>query len=61
MSDTTHESAPLHELNNQLAVIVGFCELLLDGMDADDERRGDLLEIMQAAEEAKKIAREAWG
>lgn len=61
MPDATHKSKPLHDLNNQLAVIIGFCEVLLDGMDATDTRRDDILEIMQAAHEAKKIAGDAWG
>ena len=40
---------PLHELNNQLTVILGFADLLLEGMLADDPRRPDVLEIRDAA------------
>jgi hypothetical protein len=41
----------IHRLKNQLAIILGFCELLLEDMP-DDQRRADLLQIQQAAKSA---------
>lgn len=38
----------VHELRNQLSVIAGFCELLLDETPEADHRRRDLLEIQKA-------------
>ena len=41
----------VHRLKNKLAIILGFCELLLQDADGD-ERRGDLLQIQNAAKSA---------
>jgi hypothetical protein len=38
-----------HDFKNQLAIILGFSEILLDGFVAGDPRRGDLQEIHCAA------------
>lgn len=38
-----------HTLKNHVAIIVGYCELLLTETAEDDPRRGDLLEMQQAA------------
>lgn len=38
-----------HSIKNHLAVIVGFCELLLSEMPDDDPRVGDLREIHKSA------------
>ena len=57
MPDATQEDKALHDLNNQLAIILGFCEVLLDGMDATDVRREDVIEIMNAATAAQAIVR----
>ena len=46
------ERDPLHELNNQLTVIIGFAELLLENLHDGDERRADVMEIRNAAEAA---------
>lgn len=51
MSNTLDNDS-LHRLKNQLAIVLGFCELLLDGMAADDARRGDVLEIQKAGQSA---------
>lgn len=40
---------PLHDLNNQLTVIQGYADLLLDSIPADDPRHADLMEIINAA------------
>lgn len=38
-----------HSVKNHLAVIVGFCELLLADTPEDDRRYQDLLEVDRAA------------
>lgn len=43
------ERESLHALNNQLTIIIGFAELLLDNLHDDDERRADVMEILNAA------------
>lgn len=43
------DSAPLHQLKNHLAVVVGFADLLVDSCALDDPRRADLLQIQSAA------------
>ena len=49
-----------HAVKNHLAVIVGFCELLLTETPPDDARHADLLEIDRAARELVAIfARDA--
>ena len=45
----------VHRFNNQIAVALGFCNLLLDEMSADDPRRSDLEQIRQAIEEATAL------
>jgi hypothetical protein len=45
----------VHALSNHLAVILGFIELVLTDTSEDDPRRGDLLEIRQAAHECARI------
>jgi hypothetical protein len=42
----------IHRLKNQLAIILGFCELLLEDTREDDQRRADLLQIQTAAHKA---------
>lgn len=46
------EAANVHRLKNQLAIILGFCELLLEETSADDKKRPDLLQIQIAAKSA---------
>jgi hypothetical protein len=46
------EPTKVHRLKNQLAIILGFCELLLEDMPADDVRRADVAQIQQAAKTA---------
>lgn len=45
----------MHALSNQLAVILGFIELVVADTREDDPRRGDLLEIQTAAHECARI------
>lgn len=41
-----------HTLKNHLAIILGFCELLLAETASDDPRHADLLEMQGAAKAA---------
>lgn len=52
---TLLDSAAVHALSNHLAVILGFIELVLAETKPDDPRRGDLVEIREAAAEMAKI------
>jgi signal transduction histidine kinase len=40
---------------NQLGIILGFAELLLDEMDRADPRRADVQEIATAAQRAHEL------
>lgn len=51
MAEPTSEQI-IHRLKNHLCVIVGFCDLLIAEIAADDPRRADLLEVNKAAREA---------
>jgi hypothetical protein len=42
----------VHQFNNHLCVISGFCHLLLNEMSDTDPRRADILEIQKAAQAA---------
>lgn len=56
MSETPERDRPVvHELNNQLAIIIGFSELLLDNLPEGDPNRADVLEIMTAARAAMAL------
>ena len=46
----------VHDLNNQLAVILNSTTFVLEDMPDDDPRREDLLEVLYAAESARDIA-----
>jgi hypothetical protein len=46
------EAANVHRLKNQLAIILGFCELMLEDTPEDDKKRPDLLQIQMAAKSA---------
>ena len=45
----------IHDLNNQLAVILNYSGFVLEDMAADDPRREDVTEIRRAAERARDI------
>lgn len=46
------EPVSIHRLKNKLAIILGFCELLLEDAAPTDPRRADLLQIQAAAQNA---------
>jgi hypothetical protein len=45
----------LHQLKNQLAIIVGFCDLLMADAPEGEQRTGDLMEVHKAAREAMAL------
>lgn len=53
MSDQgAQESDLLHDFKNHLAIVVGFCDLLLSEFPETDPRRADIVEIHKAARAA---------
>jgi hypothetical protein len=42
----------VHDMKNYLGIVIGYANLLLDEMPADDPRRGDLDEIRKAGDAA---------
>jgi signal transduction histidine kinase len=42
----------VHDMKNMLGIVIGYSNLLLDEMPADDPRRGDVDEIRKAGEQA---------
>ena len=47
-----------HDFNNLLMVINGYCELMIDGMQESDPRRGDVSQIKGATERAAALTRQ---
>lgn len=47
-----------HDINNAMAVVLGFAGLLLDSLDPGDQRRADVLRIVQSAERAATTTRQ---
>jgi hypothetical protein len=47
-----------HTLSNQVAIIVGYCELLLAEIPPDSPLRADLLEMHKAAKTAMAMLRD---
>jgi hypothetical protein len=60
MAGPTTEDA-MHRLKNHLAVIIGFCDLLVEESTVDDPRRADFLEIQQSARAAMAVLPEVDG
>jgi hypothetical protein len=52
MSEERLENEVLHRVKNKLGLAIGFGNLLLDDMPADDPRRADLLTIHTAVRDA---------
>ena len=46
------DPARVHHLKNKLAIILGFCEVLLSEMSADDPHRADVAQIHDAGKAA---------
>ena len=47
-----------HELKNQMGIILGFADLLLQDMAPDDPRRADVEEISTAAARAMELIKQ---
>jgi hypothetical protein len=60
MTGRTTEDA-MHRLKNHLAVIIGFCDLLVEESTPDDPRRADFLELQQSARAAMAVLPEVDG
>ena len=45
----------VHDLNNQLAVILNYASFVLEDTPAGDPRRDDLVEIQRAAQRARDV------
>ena len=52
LDDSNKEDRVVHTFKNHLAIIIGFSDLLLSEMTADDPRRKDVLEINKAGRDA---------
>jgi signal transduction histidine kinase len=44
-----------HDMKNQLGIILGFADILLQELDPADSRRADLQEIHEAAARAMEL------
>jgi signal transduction histidine kinase len=49
------EPPEIHQLKNQLSIIVGFCDLLLTDLPQGDPKRADLEEIRKAGQAALEL------
>jgi len=47
-----------HDFNNLLTAILGYCELILDDLAADDPHRRDIDEIQKAGQRAAELTRQ---
>ncbi|MDQ3172041.1 MAG: response regulator [Acidobacteriota bacterium] len=47
-----------HDFNNLLTVILGFCEIVIDDLPADDRHQEDLCEIQRAGLSATRLTRQ---
>ena len=47
-----------HEVNNMMTVILGFGDFLMRSLPADDQRSGDIREIVRAAERAASVTQQ---
>jgi hypothetical protein len=54
MTDQTNAEV-VHLLKNHLAVIVGFCDLLIASATEGDPRTADLVEVHKAARQAMAV------
>lgn len=45
----------IHRLKNHIAIIVGFCDLLIAECPENDPRRADLLEVHKAGRDAMAL------
>jgi len=59
MSEVTIGTDVIHRLKNHIAIIVGFCDLLLAEVPEGDPHRADIIEVHKAARDAMALLPEA--
>ena len=52
---TTLSAVEVHDLKNQIGIVLGFIELLIEDTPESDPKRVDLLEIRKAARACHQI------
>jgi signal transduction histidine kinase len=57
MGDKVPDANWRHDLKNQLGVIVGYAELIQQGLDQSNPLRSEVDEIMRAAQHALMLVR----
>lgn len=55
------ERRRLHDIRNQLSIIIGFCDLLLEDIPEHDRKHADLLEVSNAANTAIALLEDGRG
>ena len=58
MADNVPDAHWRHDLKNQLGVVLGYSELILQGLDQAHPMRPDVEEIMKAAQHALSLVRQ---
>ena len=58
MPDHSPSARWRHDLKNQLGIVLGYSELILQDMDTAHPLRGDLEEILKAAQQAMALVAE---
>ena len=58
VGDNVPDAAWRHDLKNQLGVIVGYAELIQQGLDQSNPMRSEVEEIMRAAQHALMLVRQ---
>lgn len=52
VADNVPDANWRHDLKNQLGIVIGYAELILEGLERPNPMRTDLEEIMKAAQHA---------
>ena len=55
MADQTPGARWRHDLKNQLGIVLGYSELILQDLDQSNPLREDLKEILKAAQQAMTL------
>lgn len=58
MADSVPDAHWRHDLKNQLGIVLGYAELILQELDQSNPMRADVEEIMKAAEHAVRLVRQ---
>jgi signal transduction histidine kinase len=58
VADNVPDATWRHDLKNQLGVIVGYAELIQQGLDESNPLRNDVEEILRAAQHALRLVRQ---